>query len=211
MTELILIRHGQTPGNAAGLLEGWNDDGLTALGEAQADAVARRLAGEYGRGGVAALYTSPLRRALQTARVVGKALGRQPVSVDGLREINFGELSDIPMEDLEARHSSLFTRWSDRSDGEFRWPGGERRGDFVRRVTRACDTILARHSRSDRRVVAVAHSGTLRICLAHLLPDQLGRWWEYGLDNCGLTRVFVTANDARLVVLNDNAHLPPAV
>ena len=205
MTELILIRHGQTPGNAAGLLEGWNDKGLTALGTAQARAVAHRLAGECDRDAVAALYTSPLRRALRTARIVGEALGQQPVSVEGLREINFGELSDVPVKNLETHYPELFARWSDRMDASFQWPGGEQRGEFMRRVARACDAILARHP--DECVVVVAHSGTLRMCLAHLLPNQLGRWWEFGLDNCGLTRVSVTASGARLVALNDTAHL----
>lgn len=204
MAELVFTRHGQTHANVVGRWEGWSEGTLTPLGRAQAEALARRLTDEYGR--VAALYTSPLRRALQTARVIGAALGLQPVSVDDLREVNFGELDGITLEAMEARHPALFARWKDRTDMEFKWPGGERRVEFFNRVASACDRILALHL--EDTVVIVAHGGTLRACLAHLLPDRLGRWWGYALDNCGLTRVSMEGAGARLLVLNDGAHLP---
>lgn len=140
MAELIFVRHGQTHGNVAGRWEGWSDDALTPLGRAQAEAVAQRLANENEDEDedefdeVAALYTSPLRRALQTARIIGAALGLQPVSEDGFREINFGELNGITLEEMEAHHPALFARWKNRTDTEFQWPGGERRAGFFHRV-----------------------------------------------------------------------------
>ncbi len=204
MTELILIRHGQTHANVAGRWEGWSDGTFTPLGRAQADAVARRLASECDK--VTALYTSPLHRALQTAHIIGAALGLQPMNVDDLREINFGELDRITLEEMEAQHPALFARWKNKADMEFKWPEGEQRTDFFRRVAHACDHILALHPNDS--VVITAHGGTLRACLAHLLPDQLGQWWGYVLDNCGLTRVSVEGAGARLLVLNEGAHLP---
>jgi broad specificity phosphatase PhoE len=204
MTELILIRHGQTHAEVAGRWEGWSDDTLTPLGQAQADAVTCCLASEYDR--VVALYASPLRRAIQTARIVGTGLGLQPISMDALREINFGKLDGITLEEMEARHPALFARWKNKTDMGFKWPEGERRTDFFRRAGHACDYILALHPNDS--VVIVAHGGTLRACLAHLLPGQLGQWWGYTLDNCGLTRVSVEGDSGRLLVLNDVAHLP---
>lgn len=205
MTELIFTRHGQTHANVAGRWEGWSDGALTPLGQAQADAVARYLASECDK--VTALYTSPLHRATQTASVIGAALGLQPVSLDALREINFGKLNGITLDEMKTQHPALFARWKNKADTEFKWPEGERRTDFFRRAAHACNYILARHP-SDS-VAIVAHGGMLRACLAHLLPDQLGQWWGYTLDNCGLTRVSVENGSARLLVLNDGAHLPP--
>jgi broad specificity phosphatase PhoE len=205
MTEVILIRHGQTLANVAGRWEGWSDSALTPLGRAQAQAVANRLAAECHK--ATAVYTSPLRRALQTATIIGTVLELRPVSVDNLKEINFGELDGISPAEMETRHPALFIRWKDRTDMEFKWPSGERRGDFFRRAARACDHILSQHI--NESVAVVAHGGTLRACLAHLLPDQLGQWWGYSLDNCGMTRVSVNGGRARLLALNDNAHLPP--
>nr|HID14460.1 histidine phosphatase family protein [Anaerolineae bacterium] len=206
MTELILIRHGQTHANVAGRWQGWSDSTLTSLGQTQAEAVARRLAAEHSR--VAALYSSPLRRALQTATIIGAALGLRPVSVDDLKEINFGELNGITLKEMEAQYPALFARWKNKADTEFEWPDGERRADFFRRVALACDRILALHPNDS--VVIVAHGGTLRACLAHLLPDQLGQWWSYTIDHCAITRVTTGAAGARLLALNDVTHLPPA-
>jgi broad specificity phosphatase PhoE len=203
MTEILLIRHGQTHANTTGHWQGWSDPPLTATGHAQAEAVARRLAAE--RGQIAALYTSPLRRAMATAQAIAAALNLQPTPIDQLKEIHFGQLEGVTLQDMEARYPHLYARWQDRTDMTFRWPGGERRADFFARAAHACQHILARHL--DSKVVIVAHGGTIRACLAHLLPRQLGQWWTYSLDNGGLTRVRVAENETRLLVLNDAGHL----
>lgn len=206
MTELLLVRHGQSYANIAGYWDGWSEDELTPLGRKQSEALASRLAREYG-GEISALYTSPLNRTLQTAQIIGAALGLCPITVENLKEINFGELSGITLERMAREYPALFSRWKERSDMEFQWPGGEKRGDFFRRVARACDAIILKHP--NERVVVVAHGGTLRACLAHLLPDQFAQWWGYDLGNCGLTIVTIDEGHTRLVTLNDETHLSP--
>jgi broad specificity phosphatase PhoE len=203
MTELLLIRHAQTEANATGHWQGWTDPPLTSTGRTQAQALARRLVTE--RGEVAALYTSPLRRAMATAQAIGTALDLQPTPVDQLKEIHFGQLEGVTLHEMEARYPDLYRRWQDKTDMAFHWPGGERRADFFARAAQACQRILTRHP--DDKVAIVAHGGTIRACLAHLLPRQLGRWWTYPLDNGGLTRVHGTGNDTGLLVLNDTSHL----
>lgn len=204
MTQFILVRHGQTVANVEGRWTGWGQTDLTELGRAQVRAVAQRLAAEV-RDGVA-LYTSPLPRALETAEGIGRALGLQPVPVDGLREINFGAMDGITLEEMEAHHPALYENWQDKANSDFTWPGGERRADFFRRVAAACDEILSRHPRGT--VIIVGHGGTLRSCLAHLLSAQPGQWWTYRVGNCGVTRVIVEGGTVRLASLNDTAHLP---
>ena len=56
-------------------------------------------------------------------------------------------------------------------------------------------------------MILVAHGGTIRACLAHLMPQELGRWWGYPLDNCGVTELSL-GEQVRLVTLNDATHLP---
>ena len=201
-THLFLIRHGQTVANVEGRWVGWGDTGLTPLGEEQVRAVARRLAELVS--GETVIYTSPLARAQRTAAAIGAALGVEPVTVEALREVNFGDMEGIRLEEMREQHPALFARWRDKEDSEFTWPGGDRRADFFHRVAGACDRILARHHHGT--VVIVAHGGTIRACLAHLLPGQLGRWWDYALDNCGLTELTI-GKSVRLVTLNDAAHL----
>jgi len=201
---LILIRHAETVANVEGRWVGWGDTGLTERGRAQVEATAQRLAREV-RDAVA-IYTSPLPRARETAEGIGRALGVEPIPVEDLREIHFGELDGVTLEEMRTCYPDLYARWRDKNDTEYTWPGGEKRADFFRRVAVACGEILSRHDRGT--VIIVAHGGTVRACLAHLMPDQLGEWWAYPLDNCGITRVLVEDGVARLLTLNDTAHLP---
>lgn len=204
MTQLLFVRHGQTVANTEGRWTGWGTTELTELGQAQIRAVARRLlesAGDH-----VAVYTSPLPRASATAAAIGSALELPPIPVDGLREINFGDLDGITLEEMEERYPELHARWQDKADVNFAWPGGEMRADFYQRVSATCSDILSRHAEGS--VVVVSHGGTLRSCLAHLLPAELGEWWTYQLDNCGLTRIVVESGKARLLALNDTTHLP---
>jgi len=204
MTQLILMRHGQSVLNEQGKWGGWSSGELTPLGRAQAEAVARRLA-ESGES-IAALYSSPLRRAWNTAEIVGQALDAQPIAHEGLREINFGLVDGLSIEEFRAAFPEHFARWLDKSDMSFVWPGGERRADFFRRAGRAAEEIAARHPGTT--VITVAHGGTIRSILAHFLPAEFGDWWSYDLENCALTRLEVDGRGARLLVLNDAAHLP---
>jgi len=201
---LLLIRHAETVANVEGRWVGWGDTGLTERGRAQVEATARRLAQEVRDG--AAIYTSPLPRARETAEGIGRALGLKPIPVENLREINFGDLDGVTLEEMRTRYPDLYARWRDKTDSEYTWPGGEKRADFFRRVAEACREILSRHDRGT--VIIVAHGGTVRACLAHLMPDKLGEWWGYSLDNCGITRLQVEDGTVRLLALNDTSHLP---
>jgi broad specificity phosphatase PhoE len=206
MTEFLLIRHGQTRANATGRWEGWTDSPLNARGRLQAEAVARRLSSEKGH--VAAIYSSPLLRALQTAHAVADELDLEPIVVDQLKEIHFGELEGTTLTHMENKFPELYGQWQDKRDMTFQWPGGEQRGAFFRRASEVWRRIGDRHE--GESVVIVAHGGTLRACLADMLPERLGEWWKYGLDNAGLSRVRALDGSAQLLALNDTAHLEEA-
>jgi broad specificity phosphatase PhoE len=90
-------------------------------------------------------------------------------------------------------------------DLTFTFPGGEQRAQFFQRVGEAMEEIVERHP--DQKVVVVAHGGTLRACLVHYLPAEFSQWWTYELENCSLTRLEVIEERARLLVLDDRAHL----
>jgi len=203
MTEFLFVRHGQTHANAAGTWHGWSDSPLNTLGRAQAEAIADRLAAE--EGDIAAVYTSPLLRALQTASIIGRRLALQPVVVDRLKEIHFGDLEGYTLAQMENEFPELYAQWQDKTDMTFQWPGGERRGDFFQRASAVWREIRAREE--GEKVVIVAHGGTIRACLADMVPDRLGAWWAYDLDNAGLSRVRTAQQSARLLALNDTAHL----
>lgn len=205
MIYLILIRHAETVANAEGRWVGWGDTPLTPAGWAQVQTTAERLAAEVRDG--AALYTSPLPRTWETAAAIGRALGLSPVALDDLREINFGEMDGVTLKEMKEQHAELYARWQDKANVNFAWPGGERRADFFQRVAAALDRILAGHTQGT--VIVVGHGGTLRAALAYLLPEKMGQWWGYSIKHCALTRLLVEGNEARLLALNDAAHLAP--
>lgn len=200
---LILVRHGQTLANLERRWVGWRESDLTDLGRAQVEALARRLAAEI-RDAVA-IYTSPLGRAVKTAEAIGEALGLVPVPLEGLREINFGELDGVTLEEMQANYPDVYEQWRDRTNIHFTWPGGERRSDFFRRVAATCDEILSRHASGT--VIVVAHGGTLRAMLAYLLAEEMAKWWGYELGNCTVTKIAIEEGKARLLALNDASHL----
>lgn len=201
--QLILIRHAETVANVQQRWMGWNDTPLTEQGQAQAAAVARRLAAEGSD--TVAIYTSPLPRARRTAEAIGQALGLAPIPLDDLREINFGHIDGVTQEEMKTIYPDLYERWRDRTDIEFTWPGGESRSEFFHRVAMACQDILSRHHQGT--ILIVAHGGTIRAMLAYLLPEQMSQWWNYELGHCTLTRVRVDNGQASLLTLNDAAHL----
>jgi probable phosphoglycerate mutase len=203
VTQLVLVRHGQTVANVRRVWQGWTEGQLTPLGVQQGEATARDLAaaGE----GFDALYSSPLRRAWRTAGILGQALGLSPRPHEGLKEIWFGEIEGLTSDAFAARYPEVHRRWSKKEDLSFTWPGGENRTAFHRRAWGALEEIVTRHE--GQSIVVVAHGGTLRAILAHLFPEQLGQWWAYELGNCSLTRVRFTANGRRLLALDDRSHL----
>jgi probable phosphoglycerate mutase len=203
MTELLLVRHGQTDSNLHGRWQGWDGIPLNQQGEREATLVAQRLA--QNEEAITALYASPLQRAWQTAERIGKALNLSPVPHDGLKEINFGQIGGITLDEFRERFPDLHQRWTDKMDQSFAFPGGEQRAQFFQRVGKAIEGIVERHP--DQRVVVVAHGGSLRACLVHYLPDEFGQWWTYELGNCSLTRLKVREKQAKLLVLDNRAHL----
>lgn len=204
MHQLILVRHAETQANTENRWQGQRHDGiLTPQGRRQIERVARRLEAE--REEIVALYTSPLGRALQTAQSIGAAIDQEPRIDPDLQEMDFGELDSLTWDEIVEQHPDFYAAWQKRDDIELAWPGGERRRDFRARVIGSLDRILARHT--EERVVVVAHGGSLRVGIAHLLAWGSVAYDSFNLHNCGLTRLVFEFGRWRLLTLNDTCHL----
>jgi broad specificity phosphatase PhoE len=199
VTDLLLVRHGESQFNAERRWAGWEDfSPLTALGKAEAQAVANRLASE---GDIAALYASPLLRARQTAQVIAKTLGIAAVLHDGLREVNVGRVGGLTMDEFATKFTSHYQSWQERSNVGFTWPGGENRHEFFLRAGRAVEQIVSKHP--GERVVVVCHGGVIRATLVYFLPEECSEWWTYRVHTGSLTRLSVGSNGNRLLALNE--------
>lgn len=160
-TRLYLVRHAAPalePGRCCGSL----DIGLSDEGREQV----RLLAEALGAAPLAAVYTSPLERARQTAAEIATRHNLVPRQRSGLAEIDFGELEGRPYDEIAATHPDTYAVWMSLPT-EVEFPGGERFADFTRRVRETSRDVRLAHGREE--VAIVSHGGPIRIVVADAL------------------------------------------
>jgi broad specificity phosphatase PhoE len=192
--ELVLVRHARP--HRIELAEGPADPGLDAVGAEQATRLASWLGGED----VHAVYTSPLRRAHETASPLADALGLDARIDPGVSEWDAEASSYIPVEELKA---DAHPAWEAMRDERWDDLGVDAVG-FVRRVVEALDTIAAAHP--GQRVVVVCHAGVVNAYTASVLGLDRLLWFEPLYTS--ISRVLVDRDGRRSVfTLNEHAHL----
>jgi broad specificity phosphatase PhoE len=157
VTTILLARHGETDWNREGRFQGHADPPLNRTGRAQAVDLSVALMAEE----LAAVYSSPLRRAFETAEVVAASHGLEPVPVDGLREVDVGSWSGFTRAEIEQRFPEQFARWLDYGQG---WDDGETYEEMGRRAVAALLRLATVHE--GERVLAVTHGGPIRAAFA---------------------------------------------
>jgi probable phosphoglycerate mutase len=156
--KLLLIRHGQTPGNVLGQLDTAHPGpGLTELGERQAQALARSLANER----IDALYASTLVRTQITAAPLGRLQSLNVEVLDGLHEIEAGSLEKLTDHESHKRYMGTVISWA-AGDLDRRMPAGPDGHDFFGRFDAAIATVLERASGQDPTVAVVSHGAAIR-------------------------------------------------
>ncbi|MEI6803492.1 MAG: histidine phosphatase family protein [Burkholderiales bacterium] len=160
---VCVARHGETDWNRLGILQGWFDVPLNTLGRQQAQALATSLTAA----GFAALWTSPLARAAETAQIVASHLALPaPRAHEGLRERNFGAIQGIPKSELAELNPVLLEQILRRNPAA-EFVGGESMDDFAERVLDAITAIGAEHR--GQKVLAVTHGWVLDVVTRHIL------------------------------------------
>ncbi len=197
---VFLLRHGQTDWNAERRLQGHLDMPLNAVGRRQAEQLAQALAAE----GVAAIYSSDLLRAQQTAQPLAQRLGL-PVALDqALRERHFGHLEGLSYAEIDQRFPEDARGWRQREPG-FAPGGGETLADFSERAVAALTRLAAPH---EGQVIAVFTHGGVLDCLyrrAAGIELKAARSWQLG--NASINRLLCTGAVFVLVGWDDHAHL----
>ena len=196
---LILIRHGESQGNAGGFIQGRLDFGLTDLGHQQAALTAFRLKSER----VDRLVTSPLLRAAATADCLASALGLTAEREPRLEEYDAGHISGLTGPMVRDRFPDVAAAWS-RGERPI-YPGEEGRPVFAARVRAVLDSLRGRNE----TVAAVAHGGVIgALCSMVVGRADDGRPNIFRVGNCSLTEI--TEDRAGRLVLarhNDTCHL----
>jgi len=192
--QLILVRHGQTVDNVAGIAQGWNDSALSETGQTQVQRLAERIASLK----PTALYSSPLGRALATAEAIAAATGLPITQLDELREMSYGGWEGRSFLEVRRDDEPLYQRWI--NDAEAPCPDGESHADVRRRLERAFAKI-----NSDRPVV-VTHGTAIRIAATALLDVPVMTSRSFAQDNAAMN-VFVWRGDRWVLRLwNDATH-----
>lgn len=199
ITEIILIRHGETEWNRGEIFRGRADIDLNKTGKRQAE-----LLGEYLRTlDLEAVYSSPLKRAVKTAQAIAGVHRLDIEFAPDLIDIDYGEWQGLPISEVKKKYSELYIKWVNSPD-EVMIPGGESLEDIRKRATRVIEEVVDRHAGT---VVVVAHRVVNKVLICTLLGLDNSHFWNIRQDTCGIT-VFTWEN-ARFVLTrhNDTSHL----
>ena len=203
-THVLLIRHGQSEGNAERRFGGHTATPLSPRGRRQAQALARALKGEE----LTAIYSSDLARAVETAEPLANLIGLPVNSTNAFRERSVGVMEGLTFEDAARQHPDQYAALL-RRDFEHVLTGGESYRQLLDRAWQKLDEIIAENQGG--RIVVFSHTGTICILALHLMgaldaPELKPVWITSA--NCGVTRFELLHHGlVRVLTVNDTRHL----
>jgi len=201
MTKILLTRHGHVEGIKPARFRGREPLDLTARGRAEAEAVARRIAGAWRP---SAIYTSPMGRCVATGAAIAKACGIAAKTCDDLNDIDYGAWQFKTFVDAKAQDPELFATWF-ATPQLVRFPNGEALQDLAARVANAVRMVLSRHAGDT--IVLVGHDSVNRMLLLHFLDLPPSAFWRIDQTPCCLDEIDVTGDKVCVRRINETRHL----
>jgi phosphoserine phosphatase len=201
LTKIILVRHGHVEGIRPPRFRGREDLPLTKRGNAEALAVARRIASKWQP---ARVYTSPLSRCVATGAAIAKACGVVAQIIDLLNDIDYGTWRMRSHEEMATVEPELYAAWFT-TPHLMRFPRGDSLQELVSRSADALRLALEQHR--DRTVVLVSHDSINRALLLQLADLPLSSYWRLAQDPCCINEIDVTDRQIRIIAINETAHL----
>ncbi|MFT7687095.1 MAG: putative phosphoglycerate mutase [Candidatus Azotimanducaceae bacterium] len=199
MTTFYLIRHGQIDANVNRLWHGSTDSPLNQTGIAQAEKMADKIFEEYPQ--ISCVYTSPLKRTLNTARALSAQFNQEPVLHPGLREYGVGEWEGHEYETIINDYQFMASL---EQDNDFAPPGGDSLNEVRHRVITAFDEIRDKHS--GEHVAIVSHGAAIAIALSSIFNGQPYPFFGYHMDNTAFS-ILHWGQEPELVHFNQVPHL----
>ncbi len=197
---IYLIRHGETIWNVERRYQGVMDSPLSALGRAQAVRTRDALRAAPLR----AVYSSPLRRALDCASLIADAHGLPVIPVGAFSEIRLGEWEGLLVSQVDERYAEVARQWH-ATPHLARIPGGETIEQLRKRAVAGFDAIRGRHD--GEAVAIVAHGGVNKTILLTILGAPLAAYWRIRQMNGCVNVLECEGDQVRVPVLNETAHL----
>jgi probable phosphoglycerate mutase len=196
-----LMRHAETEWNVENRLCGQFDIPLSEAGRRQA----KRLAGRLKSIAFEGLYSSPLRRAMETANLISEVIGLEAIVDERLIELGYGKWEGKTLAEVEKDDPKTFRAW-DADPGEVAPPGGESGLEALQRVVPFLNLLAARHRQG--HVAVVFHKTVCRLAVCHVLgvpPSEYRR--RLAMDNAALSIIQPRKDGWQLVTFNDTSHL----
>ena len=201
--KIFLIRHGQTRWNVEGRYQGDHDIELNSTGIRQAKLAARYLS----RVNFSNIYSSPLKRTMETARIIN---GRRALEVkvkQGLREISFGKWEGMKFNQINTTYHSDYQKWL-KDPYNNRPTGGESFKELTDRTTVVIDEILG-ENQDGSSIAVVAHGGVILSLLVHWLQIPLDRWKSIIQRQGAINIAVIDKGFPYISAINYTGHLKP--
>ena len=199
MAKLILARHGETAWNVEKVFRGRADINLDEVGIKQAELLGKHLSNWK----LEAIYSSPLKRALDTANIIAR-YHKIGVQIDeGLIDFDYGEWQSLPEQEVKRLYPALLNEWHN-NPHKVRMPGGESLEDVRRRAIRVVNDVLSKYQGS---ILLVSHRVVIKVLICSLLGLDNSHFWNISQDVGGIT--IFNYVDGRLVLTrhNDTSHV----
>jgi len=201
MSTLFMARHGETELRSSVRFWGQTDVKLSALGIKQAERLRDLLAADN----IDIIYSSNLQRASATAEIIASKHNNTEIIIcPELREISFGELEGLTFDEVKQRYPEVVKSWTE-GNPELSYPGGERLAEFSQRVSQFIPRLKTLPP--EQTALIVAHSGSLRMLICHLLGIGTQNWHRLQLDFASLSMVETHSQGAILKSFNNTSHL----
>lgn len=200
MTQIILVRHGQTPWNKDKIFRGSKDIPLNDQGREEA-----RLAGEWLKGEtIQAAYTSPLSRSRETAAAIARHHGIEVKDLAGLSDLCYGDWEGLPLTEVKMKYADLYRQW-EATPHMVRFPGGETLAEVRGRALSAVIEVVSRHP--GETVLLSAHRAVNKVLIATFIGLDDSHFWRLGQDTLAINRFVWTGTTWQIMAINDIGHL----
>jgi broad specificity phosphatase PhoE len=202
MTQIILIRHGQTEWNEGEgeRFRGRAEIDLNQIGLRQAEATLNSL---Y-QWQVSAIYSSPLKRALTTAKILSSPFNIQVYPLEGLIDIDYGSWQGLSLTEAKAQDRQLYHLWL-QSPHLVTFPQGESLAQVRERASAAVETLTAQHQ--EQTIILVSHKVVCKVLICHFLGLDNSHFWQIEQDTTAINIIKSKGNNFTIKLLNDTCHL----
>jgi len=201
MTEIHLVRHGETEWNVGEIFRGRIDIELNETGIKQAELLAQYLS----KTKIEAIYSSPLKRALRTAKIIAHLHNLEVNIAPGLIDFDYGQWQGLSHQEVKEKYQELYALWTEHPE-QIKMPAGESLNKVRERAMDVVKNIIARYKGA---VVLISHRVVNKVLICALLGLNNSHFWKIKQDTCGITTFTYENGQFILTRHNDTSYLEP--